>query len=79
MPDLHLPNGLNQTLPGLGKNTPFPRLSPKRVSRCVREEGLRPHYGYHNVNVTCSPKFDGKYWRGECNIDGQLMNFWISP
>jgi hypothetical protein len=79
IPQLHVSNGFNRILFGLGKNTPFPKLSQKRVSRCVREEGLRPHYGDHNVNVTCSPEFDGKYWREECRIYGKPENFWISP
>jgi hypothetical protein len=78
MPEFHMANGFKKPLPSLGKNTPFSKLSEKRVSRCVREEALRPHY--KNVrNVTCIPRFDGTCWRGECEIDGRQEKFWISP
>jgi hypothetical protein len=79
MPQFHVSNGYSKPLPGLGKNTPFPALSQKRVSRCVREEALRPRYGEHNVRVTCLPRFDGTWWRGDCEINGRQETFWIAP
>jgi hypothetical protein len=79
MPQFHASNGYSKPLPGLGKNKPFPDLSQKCVSRCVREEALRRRYGEHNVEVTCLPKYDGTYWRGECEINGEPERFWISP
>ncbi len=78
MPKLHVSNGFNKLLPGLGRITPFDELSEKRVSKCVREEALRPHYGDRNVHVTCTPKYDGTCWRGECKINGKQEAFWIS-
>ena len=76
---LHVTNGFNKPLPGLGRNTAFAKLSQKRVSRCVREEGLRPHYGERNVSVTCEPTLDGTCWKGTCEINGKPENFWVSP
>ena len=79
MAQLHITNGFSKPLPGLGQNTSFSKLSRKRVSRCVREEGLRPHYGTYDVSVTCEPRFDGVCWRGECQINGKPEQFWVSP
>jgi hypothetical protein len=76
---LHVTNGFRKFLPGLGRHRPFAELSRKRVSRCVREEGLRPHYGEHNVSVTCEPTFDGTCWKGSCEINGSPEKFWLSP
>ena len=61
MPRLHVTNGFSTALPGLGKSTPFPDLSAKRVTRCVREESLRPKYGHHSVQVTCLAIFEGGF------------------
>ena len=79
MPQFEVSNGFRRSLPRLGQNRPFAKLTQKRISRCVREEALRPHYGSNNVNVTCLPRFDGKYWTGKCEINGKQETFWISP
>jgi hypothetical protein len=79
MATLRVTNGFTKPLPGLGRNTPFSMLSQKRVSRCVREEGLRPNYGDHNVTVTCEPAFDGKCWQGTCEINGKPERFSVYP
>jgi hypothetical protein len=79
MPQSHVSNGFTRPLPGLGRHTPFHRLSQRRVSKCVREEVLRPHYGHDNVHVTCEPIYDGTCWSGSCEINGEPEHFWISP
>jgi hypothetical protein len=79
MPQLHISNGFTKPLSGLGARTQFSQLSEKRVSKSVREEVLRPRYGKSNVKVSCAPRFDGKFWRGDCKINGRQEKFWISP
>jgi hypothetical protein len=80
MPILHVSNGFTRSLATPGKNSSFPKLSEKRVTRCVREEALRPHYGDTNVRVSCHAAFDAIFWiwRVECEINGKKENYWIT-
>jgi hypothetical protein len=72
MPELHVSNGFKTMLPGLGKNIRFSDLSQKRVSRCVREEALRPRYGERNVRLPVLRNSTAS--AGEENV--RLMEIW---
>jgi hypothetical protein len=70
MPKLEVDNGFCKDIPGLGKIKPFPKLSPKRVTKCVRET-LRGEYGDVEVLVECLAEFKVGIWVGNCGIRGE--------
>ena len=56
MPILEVDNGFRKDIPELGKIKPFSSLSPKRITKCVRET-LREEYGVAEVIVECFAEF----------------------
>lgn len=68
MPRLEVDNGFSKDIPGSGKIRPFRELSPKRITRCVRET-LREEYGKVDVLVECFADFKGEIWEGSCRIN----------
>lgn len=77
MPHLHVSNGFRKNIVGLAKHREFSTLSQKRVTKCVREE-LRAAYGLDNVHVSCSAKFLGALWNGQCTINESKLTYVIS-
>ena len=78
MTKLEVDNGFWKEVPDLGKIKPLPDLSPKRISRCVREV-LREAYGFVNVIVECDPEFKKGIWVGGCGIKGEPHTYKIYP
>ena len=78
MPKLEVANGFRKDIPGLGKIKPFPDLSPKRVTKCVRET-LRKEYGFADVLVECFAEFKNGVWTGSCGIRGEPLIYKIFP
>lgn len=78
MPTLEVDNGFRKDIPGLGKIKPFPNLSPKRISRCVRDV-LREEYRFIEILVECDPVFTNGIWIGDCGIKGAPHIYRIYP
>ena len=76
MPILEVDNGFRKDMPGLGKIKPFSSLSPKRITKCVRET-LREEYGEVDVLVECFAEFKEGIWVGSCGIKGEPHTYQI--
>lgn len=76
MPILEVDNGFRKDIPELGKIKPFSSLSPKRITKCVRET-LREEYGVAEVIVECFAEFKKGIWVGDCGIRGIPHNYKI--
>ena len=78
MPKLEVDNGFCKCIPSLGKVKPFPKLSQKTVTKCVRETP-RGKYGDVETRVECHAEFKGGIWMGNCGIQGEPHIYKIYP
>jgi len=75
MTKLHVSNGYQADLPGLGGVSPLSTLSQKRVTTAVRSHLRKRH---RDVEVACKAEWHLCEWRGKCNVSGQELQYSVS-